>query len=134
MLRKYRNLGGAHYMRNRDGEKVIVRTGEVFVEDDIVINRLQPPGSPIKFQQIGSIDPNPVEEEEEPVAVGNPAQPLPTEQKSQTSQNDQNDQRATLEAMTFEELKAYATNNLIDVSAARSKRAAIDTIMQALQE
>ncbi|TXH08688.1 MAG: hypothetical protein E6R03_17825 [Hyphomicrobiaceae bacterium] len=120
-------------MRNSDGEKVIVRTGEVFVEDDIVINRLQPPGSPIKFQQIGSVEPQP-EEEEEPVAVGNPAQPLPTEQKTQATQDDQNDQRATLEAMTFEEVKAYALNNLIDISAARSKKSAIDTIMQALQE
>lgn len=133
MLRKYRNLGGTHYMRDAEGNKIAVQTGQVFVQDDVVINRLQPPGSPIKFQLLGAAVQR-EEEEEEPVAVGGPAQPLPSEQAAQTRQTEQNDQRAALEAMTFEEVKAFAANNMIDVSAARSKKAAIDILMQALQE
>ncbi len=118
MKRYYRNLGGLHICNDEDGKDRFIKNGQIFEEEDSIIAKIQPPGSPIKFQLVDT------QGDVKPEVVAPPSGP---------SQQDE-ENRAVFEEMTIEELKAYAVANNINLGEARLKKDIVTTIVEAIRE
>jgi hypothetical protein len=118
MRRTYRNNGGLHVCNDAQGNERQIKTGQIFEEDDAIIAKVQPPGSPVKFELVDLAGtPTPVKVE---VPVAN------------TPEDEDN--RVLFEDMTVDELKEYAHKNTIPLGEARLKKDIINVILAAVQE
>lgn len=118
MLRTYRNIGGIHVCNDSEGKEQQIKTGQIFKEDDAIIAKVQPPGSPVKFELVD--------------LGGAPVPPVVAAPVVPSTQDDDN--RTVFEDMTVDELKAYATNNAIQLGEARLKKDIINVILAAIRE
>lgn len=118
MKRTYRNIGGLHICSDAEGNDRYIKTGQIFEEDDAIIAKVQPAGSPIKFELVD--------------LAGVPTPPKVEAPVTSTPEDDEN--RILFEDMTVEELKTYAANNSIPLGEARLKKDLINAILTAVRE
>lgn len=117
-LRTYKNNGGLHICSDGNGGDRIIKPGQVFQEQDTVIAKLQPPGTPIKFELVD------LQGEAVPQVVSPPT----------PASESEDDNRPVMEGMTIEELRQYATNNEINLGDAKLKKDIVNIILAALRE